>query len=236
MLFSVLHASRGRPSKCFEVVNHTFSTAKNLDNFEYILVIGEDEPNIYQYARLAKEIKHSNFRMTLMSLNSPGKVLTSVEKFNYAAKVSSGGVILGTEDDYYLPKDWDEIVLNELNARFNENWRQKEWVIWSNDGDIRGWNPARYPDGYITHPILSRPYLLRRGDLIYPEYHHYYSDVDFTEQALKDKVEIIDLRAKFKCVHKHYQNTGEPKDLTTQLSEFWAAKDQELFFKRWINK
>lgn len=226
MTFSVIHASRGRPEKALEIINHTFATAKNKD-FEYILTVDPDDEEVDGYADIPDM---PGLCILVVDLPEAG----FVTKNNFAAKRSVGDIIVLVEDDYYLPSEWDDRILEVVERDVGDGWRQKEWVVWAEDNDKRWWNKQRYPEGYISKPIISRPYYLRKGDLFWPEYKHYYCDPDFYSQALKDHVKIINAKKEIVCVHAHYQNPkGNKKDATYERAEAWMARDREIFKLRW---
>jgi len=220
MKFSILHPTRGRPNLAADVLLHTIANA-NTNDFEYLMMVDADDPSFKDYMALPRL---PGFKMLVTDM----KDVAWVAKQNLLAAASSGDILVCIADDFFLPIDWDSRLESEIPVGIDQ------FVIWIDDGDDRITYREKYPNGYMTHPIVSRAYYLKKGHLFYPDYKHYWCDLDFYKQVLVDQIKVVFAKERIHCVHKHYQNPGgNQKDATYARAEAWGARDGEVFKRRW---
>ena len=213
LLISILHPTV-RPSAWKTSADNWFRNCDRPENVEYVLVTEKAEfPSLDNLG-----IPFQN-QIAAHNQNSA----TAIGGFNYAAQISHGKVMITTGDDFYSAPHWDTDLLKVLEGKLDQ-----EVVVQANT-DIPG-----FDDNFISLPILTRAYLLRCGNYIFwPEYTSYYADVEFTEVAKLNGVEIINARNVLRFRHIRGGLDGsfqydEAYKKNVQTGEFCGA----LFSKR----
>lgn len=124
---------------------------------------------------------------------------TAVAGWNFAAKLSTGKLIISLADDWFPCPHWDTELLKMIPDL------DGEYVL---DVDTCG------NDHLLTFSLLTRAYLMKyskgEGWLFYPEYTGMYADNDFTDSARLDKVIINARHLKFPHRHPNYFADVEP--------------------------
>lgn len=172
ILFSLLHATRGRPQKMFKARELWFSRADHPELIEHIFSVDEDDSEVLKLmGRFTSSINYAG-----------GGCVTA---WNSAAQIASGHIFIQLSDDWNPPRGWDSILLDKFGERINS-----EAVIRISDGIDRG-------QGEITDcicmAILTRERWQAQGFLFFPGFKSVYSDNDFTDAAELDGV-IIDAK------------------------------------------
>ena len=182
-LFSLLHPTV-RPNAWRMAADNWLKNCDHPDAVEYVLV---PEQSAFALKPLL-DAGPSGFGYTKTEYN--GFAASTVGGSNYAASLASGKIFITLADDFYSTPHWDTIILGLLDGKLDQ-----EVVVWPDTG-IGG-----FDDHFISLPILTKAYYDRVGYLFWHEYSSYYADADFTEEAVKNGVEIIKARDTLKLHH-----------------------------------
>lgn len=201
MKISILHPSYGRPELAFKTAINWVSRCVN--PLEYIICLSWSDPWKNDYIKLFKK----PFKMVFYDFGN------MVRQVNYAAKNSTGDLLIATSDDFDCQQNWDEQLINQLKGK-------KDFIVKTVDGI--------QPD-IITLPIMDRTYYERFNYIYHPEYNHFYGDEELYEVG-KKLGRLINLPIKFD--HVHYIAGKAKKDATNVKNSFHYAGDKATFQKR----
>lgn len=146
MTISLLHPSRGRPTKALETINLWKSRASGQHKIEHILSIDFSDSELDNYKRAA----YSDWTVILCSENDCAVMAT-----NKAAKISHGDILVMLSDDFECPQDWDNSIVQAFQNRSG--------VLKTYDG-LQKW--------LVTLAIMDRKYYEEQGYFYYPSYRH----------------------------------------------------------------
>jgi len=109
-------------------------------------------------------------------------------------------IVIWMSDDFFCPKDWDKIIIDEYSDGFNGCVMYKDGI--------------QYTNGLVTMPILTYSALKTVGKIIYnPIYHHCFAD-NMLYDNLKSFNLIRDLRFTSDILfeHRHFTTGKRAKD------------------------
>lgn len=199
-MFSLLHATRGRPEKALHARDQWFRAAVKPGMIEHIFAVDADD------TKTLEEL--DGMRVVVVE---PGG--GCVRAWNAAAKESRGHVLVQMSDDWLAPHHWDNAVCWKLKDPIE---KKLPGVLAIDDGHRK--------DKLLCMAILTRAYYLRQrhektGEpyLFHPDYLGVYSDNEFTVRAYENGV-VIDARD-LRFIHNHPFFTGEAVD------EVYAAQN-----------
>jgi glycosyltransferase involved in cell wall biosynthesis len=209
MKFSLIHPSRERAERSFQVLQQYRDTFSKENEMEVIISLDMDDPEGKKYYELHN--RSSDVKIT----SNHNK--TYVEALNVAASFATGDVLIASADDFVFPPRWDA----NLKHVIPEN--KPEFVIWVADG---------IQPRIMTLPILSMAYYKRFGYIYFPEYISMYADNDFTEVAKKLGVVIQAQHIPFR--HMHFSLGLMPEDATARRQNAQASylHGEKLFNRR----
>lgn len=209
MKFSLIHPSRERAERCYNVIKDYRNNFSKKNDLEIVISLDLDDVQAGKYHDLHKN--HSDTKIVI----HPNK--NYVEALNNAAKFATGDILIASADDFHFPQNWDIGLQNVVP--FN----RKEYVIWIDDG---------IQPRIMTLPILSMEYYQRFGYIYYPEYISMYADNDFTEVAKKLNVVVMARHLLFR--HMHYSLGHMPEDATARKQNAPAsyAHGEKIFNRR----
>ncbi len=203
-MFSILHATYGRPEKAVAAMRMWFERAENPGAMEYIFAVNSDDihsitlstsiTSIYGESRIVR----GNFR-------------GSASAWDAAAKVSTGDILLQAQDDVDPPMAWDAMLLEWLEgANTDINWWRKiPLVIAVSDGYRR--------DKLLCTAIMNRARYEQCGEFLHSGYLSMFSDDELTYRAFRDERDgrcaVIHTDLVFRHEH-HYHNPTVPLDAT----------------------
>lgn len=111
--YSIILPSRGRSELFRHCCESIFFNASKKESVEVICRIDDDEPQLAEYAKVARDFRSHNCRVVLVvgpRLSGYGSNHVMIEE---AASLSSGALIIQFNDDMeYETKGWDEIYIN----------------------------------------------------------------------------------------------------------------------------
>lgn len=167
--FSLIHATRGRPKKMEEARELWYTRAKYPHMVEHIFCVDKDDK---EAVKVATDYCYV--------ITDPGG--GCVAAWNAGAKLSYGQVLIQLSDDWIPPMHWDEILMQRIGPRVEE-----EAVVGVSDGIDRG-------GGKITDcmclAILTRARYEAQGHMFHPDYKSVYSDNEFSDRAYQDGIVI----------------------------------------------
>lgn len=197
---SLLHATRGRPSKAIATRETWLHMASDPSCVEHIFAVDADDVASLEMSK------------QFVSFVSPKQ--SCVSAWNGAARISSGELLVQLSDDWVPVPGWDQMLLNECKKRDPD---KESFVIAVSDG-------AR-TDDLLCMAILSRArYEQQGGELFHEGYESVFSDNEFSYRAAKDKV-IIDARKRIRFEHMHPTFGKAPMDATYQHNNQRARLD-----------
>lgn len=203
MIISIVHPSRGRAKKAFEVAEKWIKNAGC--PVEYILSIDVDDPQMHEY--LSQE-HHGCVRRIMVC--KPNK--NAIEAINRGARESRGYIIVAISDDFDCPQDWGKQILDATEGK-------EDWIMKTPDG-IQDW--------IITLPIMDRIYYERFNYIYHPSYHHGWCDTDMTCVAELTGRKIF---ADIPFRHLHYSVVGG-KDEVNERADSHFEHGREIFSQR----
>lgn len=187
-MFSVICATRGRPSNMERLYTSCLSTANNADQIEFIWFIDDDDtPSI----ELAK-------KLNTKYLIAPRYSIKLSDTVNHCYKHAMGDIIFGAGDDIvFHTQGWDKIV-NEAFERYDD----RILLCGGYDGLNRD---------LITHPFLHRNWIETLERVVPPYFRDCYVDTWLNEVAqMIGRIEWLPIYIE----HLHFSIGKSPMDQT----------------------
>ncbi len=211
-IFSILHATYGRPKKAIEAMREVLARTSLPQHVEYILAVNANDPKSGEYA---KELAAK----TLIDVEIVvGNFVGSAPAWNAAANASTGEILIQMQDDLELPEKWDALLSEKL-AGIDE---KKPAFIAVSDGFRT--------DGICCTAIMNRARYTQQGEFLYPGYISVFSDDEVTYRALRDardgKCTFVNARDLTFLHRHHYHDKSVPMDATYERensAEAYAA-------------
>lgn len=170
--FSLLHASRGRPTKAVAAMKDALAKADNPSQIDYIVAANDDDQEtIAAFDKLAAMVVFGPFR-------------GSVEAWNAAAKMARGDILIQMQDDLVLPSGWDGMLRSEYEdgrKYIGERIKKCPAVIAVHDGYRN--------DALLCTAIMNRARYEQQGEFLHAGYQSMYSDDEFSVRAYSDAAE-----------------------------------------------
>lgn len=208
-MISLIHPSRGRPGKAYDVATKWLEQA-GTTNIEYVLSIDEDDPYAHHYTVDNLPAIHA-----VMTKNPNSCV---VEATNHGAAKSVGDLLLYLSDDFDCFPNWGK-TLEQIAARY-----QGGFMIKADDG------LQRFEAQVLTIPIMSRPLYQRLGYFFHPDYKSMWVDVDLFYTC--DRLGAIKNHPEIKFQHNHYSIGKSKKDATNERSDAFWNQGKEILHRR----
>jgi len=222
-MFSVIHASYGRPEKAIAAMNTLLAAAAYPEEIEYIFALNDDDSTYKSVLEMAPNAKYV-----------VGRFKGSAPAWDAGAKGSFGQILIQMQDDVIPPYHWDEILLTTIHEAIAAppaiSPKENPIFVAVSDGYRL--------DGFCFMAIMNRAYYEMRGEFIHPGYISVYSDDDVYFQAKKasdeGKAVLIEARDIIWRHDHHYHNPNVPMDKTylRENSDKAYAHGLELFNKR----
>jgi hypothetical protein len=159
---SVIHPSRSRSEIAIKVLLNWYHKAEY--EFEYILAIDSDDPQLRQYTN---HLGRFDREYGIQSKCVIGDHTSAIHAINESAKHSTGDILIVISDDFDCPIGWDFKLMAALEGK-------EDFCVKTKDGIQRT---------LMTLPILDRKYYDRFGYIYHPDYIHMYSDQEMTAVA-----------------------------------------------------
>lgn len=222
-LFSLLHATRGRPQKAVAAYKmwHERAFFNMRGQIEHIFSTDfDDETGSVLYDEMLAAFPDGNWHITANANKG------SAEAWNNAYKASKGTILVQVSDDMEPPEKWDEKIASEVAMAP----KVAPVVVAISDGHRK--------DKLMTTFICTRSYAEMKGEFIHPGYASVWSDDDATYRAWRDAQEgravLIDARHIVINHRHHYHDSKVPWDATYERQN--APKNYEqgerLFIQR----
>ncbi len=186
---SLLHATRGRPSKAVQTREAWLNTASDPTRVEHIFAIDLDDKTSVEMGK--------QFSTYLSPKQS------CVSAWNGAARMARGELLVQLSDDWMPVRGWDQLLLNACEG---VDLNKQPVVVAISDGHRK--------DDLLCMAILSRARYEQQGNEVFHEgYESVFSDNEFSYRAARDKV-IIDARSWLTFEHCHPCFNKAPIDAT----------------------
>lgn len=205
-MFSVLHATRGRPKKAAEAMRMWQDRAQRPSDVQYILCCDEDDETRFDAIRATSELDrfaHSCY------VDHPGT--GSASAWDFAAKFSIGHILIQAQDDVEPPLHWDLLLLQaiaRLPLIFDDG--PRPFFIAVSDGFRK--------DRLCCTAIMNRDRYKQCGEFLHAGYMSVFSDDEVTYRAYRDqrdkKCEVIEVRDLVFLHRHHYHDKTVPMDAT----------------------
>ncbi len=215
-IFSLIHATRGRPQKALTAMRLWQDNATSVVPFEMDYVLGL---NIEEWA------EHRDIFRSAFPRSAASPFAGSAPAWNTAAMMAKGDVLIQVSDDFIPPPHWDALLYAEAAKADG-----KPFVIQVSDGHRK--------DGLLTMLICSRSYMELQGHFLLPEYQSVFSDTDATicihKNVRAGKAVLIDARHLVFEHRHHWHDKSVPWDATyaRQNSASAYANGRALFLSR----
>lgn len=228
-LFSILHATFGRPQKAYEAMKRFRSRSSMAYCHEYIFAVNSDDLTVSVLrALLAKDDPIVQWaRVEVVEDHFKG----SAPAWDAAAKASKGHILVQAQDDVEPPEEWDHLLIEKIMAEVPEpKWQTVPFFIQIADGYRK--------DALMCTAICSRPYYELKGEFLHSGYLSVFSDDEFSVRAYCDAADRVCQWIEARDIvfkHEHcYHNPAVPSD-STYLRENSAeayTHGQKLFLER----
>jgi len=227
-VFSVLHATLGRPQKAIAAMWRFHNHAKEPEDVEYIFSVNHDDPTREELAKLLESVgKTLRFGRYFTVVSD---ALGSAAAWNGAALVSKGEILVQGQDDVEPPFDWDEELIKAIIGPPHIHLDTvKPFFIAVRDGYRK--------DALCCTAIMSRSYMEMEGHFLFPGYLSVFSDDEVTYRALRNnrdgRARLIPTEIVFLHRH-HYHDKAVPWDDTyaRENSPRAYAVGEKLFHER----
>lgn len=211
MKISLLHPSRGRGLKAKTTYDYWMSVASGKVEVEHILSIDHSDDD------LNKELYLINFRRTSAILLGHNDCV--VQAANFAAKVSTGDILIYLSDDFKCPSNWD---LTLSNLYFHEDNKPRLWKV---DDCLQPFDV-----GILTIPIMNRQLYQRLGYFLNPAYKSMFVDEDLYWTCYING--WLSVCPELKFPHEHNINGLAERDETYIRSEANWNQGKAMFAER----
>lgn len=211
-MISIIHPSRGRPSKSACTIRKWTMNAQNANHQDIeVLVSLEDDDHLPMYYAGYRDSKCKvlhNYEFIL------SKGSTAVSSINYAASRAKNDILIVVSDDTDCYPGWDLDILKICDGK-------KDFIIKTQDG-TQPW--------IITMPILDRAYYNRFGYIYHPSYQHMFCDTELTCVA---DLTGRKLTSNILFKHNHYSVTKEHPDAISKKADGTWDQGEKLFLERY---
>jgi hypothetical protein len=207
-LYSILHATMGRPQKAVGAMLFFQSTANHPLLVEYSMCTTAGDPTFYDLAHGLKNVQMMDKfqRIHFMECCRPG----SAAAWDYASKVASGDIMIQGQDDIEPPTGWDDSLIDLMVLNAGEKWREVPIYVAVSDGYRK--------DELCCTAIMNRRRMEQAGHFICGDYLSVYSDDEVTYRAKRDardgKCIFINARDLVFQHRHHAHDSTVPKDAT----------------------
>ncbi len=222
-MFSLLHASLGRPDKAVAAMRSVFERARHPESIDYVFALNTTD---FTTSRLVYQAAESKWPQNAIFADFKG----SAAAWSAAANESKGEVLIQMQDDLELPDGWDDTLMEAIVAK-TANQPATPYFIAVSDGYRR--------DRLLVTAIMSRSYFEQKGEFLHHGYLSVFSDDEFAYRAYRDekagRVVGIDLRQTVTFRHRHHCfDKSVPDDLTYARENSAEAymHGRKLFWER----
>lgn len=205
MKISLLHPSRGRPTKSFMNTSEWLSKAGNVE-VEVICAVDMTDPTRAEYA--------SHYKGMCYEFPTDNVVQAT----NMAAKHATGDIMVYLSDDFKCPDNWAELIVKEFE---NEN----RPLVLKVDDCLQAFSTA-----IITIPIMNRQLYEKLGYFWHPWYKSMHVDEDLYWTAMS--IGAVKNCSHLKFPHEHYSNGKAQHDEVYKRSESNWDQGRETFRRR----
>lgn len=206
-VISLLHPTARLPEGWKPAMRAFLTKARNPNSVEYILAVDENEP-----FSLPEDALRGWGRIALVQEGVTG----TNSGYNAAAKVSRGQILITIADDYFPPDGWDE----QVRAAIPDVTEEVVLDVENSDGVAR----------LLPFSFLTRAYYERYGYVLYPGYHGFFGDNEFTAQARRDRVIRPARHIVFE--HRHPDRGTAPMDAIYARQRSHFEEGKRLFRER----
>ena len=215
-MISLLHTT-ARPGICEATAKIWHDRADDPKNVEHVMT--------YEH-RFFEVCPHSRFRKSLVSFSCGDSVVTGWNlAASLAVKIGRSGVFVCVSDDLYPPEHWDTIFAEAIGDI------SKEAVLWVGNYCETEKGRLQLHWDLICHPVLTKAYWQRYGYLFHPAYFARFSDMEFTEVALRDGV-VIDSRRQISFNHQDHHGPQYVREETSARINDMHEVDEKVFLAR----
>jgi hypothetical protein len=204
---TIIHPTRQRPERAYEIYEHWIKNAHNPNNIEYILSV--DTTDTSDYSKFSERTYLGGDQIIRNNNRS------AVDAVNNAAKVSNGDILIVVSDDFNCHKRWDTNILRAAQSK-------TDWLMKTQD-KTQPW--------IITLPIMDRAFYNRFGYIYYPSYSHKFVDTDLTSVGDLLKRTINAKHLLFE--HKHYSTGKNAKDAVSEKADSTWNQGEKLYLERY---
>ena len=177
---SLLHATYRREGGPLEVKASWLEHAERPDLVDYIFAVDADDESTLRQTE-------GHARVVLPPVDG---WVTPVRKWNAAARMASGDLLMVIADDLFPPERWDT-TLAEIIEPLSP--ARTSFAVKITDSPWEG-------DGLLRHPVISRAFYQRHG-LFLDDYRGVYADNDLTLRAAWRAVILNGIL--LICEHRH---------------------------------
>lgn len=223
---SIIHATLGRPQKAIDCRDMWFKRAVHPENIEYVFGTHAHDDKAAALRRISGMEQKQHYQTIFTETARKG----SAANYYKAGAWATGALLIQSQDDLEPPERWDELLLERLQKTFGGEWENRSAFIAVSDGYRK--------DGLCITTIMTRPYLVYKGEFGSAEYPGLYFDDENTYRAYRDqrdgKCTVIEARDLI-FRHRHHSNdTAVPFDETYALENCSNAyhEGQRVFVER----
>lgn len=207
MKITLLHPSRSRPEKARATYEYWILQASGKVEIEHILSLDFSDSKNELYTPFGENSKFILNHNTCV-----------VDATNQAVQIATGDVFIYLSDDFKCPKDWDILILNH----FQDKWNVPKLL--KVDDCLQNFSVA-----VLTIPIMNRALYKLLGYFWHPEYKSMF--VDEHLYWICEKQGWLTLASELKFPHEHCSIGKAERDETYIRSEANWEQGKALFAK-----
>lgn len=234
-LFSILHATYGRPEKAVAAMRLWFERAKVPEDIEYIFACNLDDAGYPPLARCLQEMQRMDGPRAYLTL---GDFKGSAPAWDAAAKQSSGQILIQAQDDLVPPERWDHEIEKQIISAWNEKFSGGGRAVpWQNIPAVLAVSDGYRTDALLCTAIMNRARYRQQGHFLFPGYNSVYSDDEHSVRAYADEAEgkCMVIRARdlvFRHEHAYHLKQAPDATYQRQNSAENYAQGSKLFAER----
>ena len=173
---SLLLPTRERSKKFERLLESLIKTCKDQSRIEILLLIDEDDKEIYEYKKIIKKEIFNNLKFVLNINNLKSHAIRN----NYLAKLSTGDIIFPINDDMIFISDkWDYIIDSEFSKINN----QDPFCLWIKSN-------IKYRYLHCDYPIVNRSWYKRLGYVGSENFNFWYLDTWICDLSMRSGLYI----------------------------------------------
>ncbi len=218
---SLLLPTRERAKKFERLLNSLIETCQDKNRIEILLLIDEDDKDIFEYKKIIKKRIFESLKFSLIIKN----LNTHAIRNNYLANLSNGDIIFPINDDMIFISDkWDDQIDNEF-SKIN---MQNPFCVWIKSN-------IKYRYLHCDYPIVNKSWYKKLGYIGSENFNFWYLDTWICDLSIRSGLylttpniivnQLSANRMKEEVDETHLRNINSDKE--EKDKRIWALTKEE---------